>query len=98
MLSIALLGSLARATPRVLAFLLAAALVFVLVVLGLATPAGAEEAAPPLEPSLIDGVRSLALANTAATGGHRVEVVIGQLDPRLHLAPCRRVEPYLPLR
>jgi flagella basal body P-ring formation protein FlgA len=97
MLSIALLGLLARATPRVLAWLLAGALVFVLVVLGLATPAAAEEAAPPLDPSLIDGVRSLALANTAAAGGHRVEVVIGQLDPRLHLAPCRRVEPYLPL-
>jgi flagella basal body P-ring formation protein FlgA len=97
MLSIALLGLLARATPRVLAWLLAGALVFVLVVLGLATPAAAEEAAPPLDPSLIDGVRSLALANTAAAGGHRIEVVIGQLDPRLHLAPCRRVEPYLPL-
>ena len=26
----------------------------------------------------------------------RVEVVVGQLDPRLHLAPCDRIEPYLP--
>ncbi|HEY2187730.1 MAG TPA: flagellar basal body P-ring formation chaperone FlgA, partial [Caldimonas sp.] len=24
------------------------------------------------------------------------EVVVGQLDPRLHLAPCDRIEPYLP--
>ena len=26
----------------------------------------------------------------------RVEVVVGALDPRLKLAPCQRVEPYLP--
>ncbi|MEO6031392.1 MAG: flagellar basal body P-ring formation chaperone FlgA [Burkholderiaceae bacterium] len=26
----------------------------------------------------------------------RVEVVIGALDPRLHLAPCQHVQPYLP--
>jgi flagella basal body P-ring formation protein FlgA len=97
MLSIALLGSLARATPRLLAWLLAGALVFVLVVLGYATPAAAEETAPPLEPALLDSVRSLALANTVATGGHRIEVALGQLDPRLHLAPCQRIEPYLPL-
>jgi flagella basal body P-ring formation protein FlgA len=25
-----------------------------------------------------------------------VEVEVGQLDPRLHLAPCERVQPYLP--
>ncbi|MEO8836775.1 MAG: flagellar basal body P-ring formation chaperone FlgA, partial [Caldimonas sp.] len=29
-------------------------------------------------------------------GTARVEVVVGQLDPRLHLAPCERIEPYLP--
>ncbi|PXW93700.1 flagella basal body P-ring formation protein FlgA [Sphaerotilus hippei] len=28
--------------------------------------------------------------------GTRVEVVPGRLDPRLRLAPCRKVEPYLP--
>ena len=44
-------------------------------------------------------MRSLALggAETAGTGSHRVEVVLGQLDGRLHLAPCQRVEPYLPV-
>jgi flagella basal body P-ring formation protein FlgA len=96
MLSIALLGSLARATPRVLAWLLAAALVFVLVMLAYVAPAQAEESAPSLDASLLDSVRSLAVGNTAA-GAHRVEVVIGQLDPRLHLAPCQRIEPYLPI-
>ena len=29
-------------------------------------------------------------------GGARVEVVVGPLDPRLRLAPCDRIEPYLP--
>jgi len=28
--------------------------------------------------------------------GARVEVELGQLDPRLRLAPCNRIEPYLP--
>lgn len=26
----------------------------------------------------------------------RMEVAVGALDPRLHLAPCERIEPYLP--
>ncbi len=32
----------------------------------------------------------------SASGPLRPEVVIGQLDPRLQLAPCARIEPYLP--
>ena len=28
--------------------------------------------------------------------GHRVEIQVGQLDPRLTLAPCGRIEPYVP--
>lgn len=32
----------------------------------------------------------------AASAGARVEVVVGSLDPRLRLAPCERVEPYVP--
>jgi flagellar basal body P-ring formation protein FlgA len=95
MLSIALLGSLARATPRVLSWLLAGALAFVLVVLGV-LPARADEAAA-LDPALLDSVRALALGSTTAKGALRVEVAIGQLDPRLRLAPCQRVEPYLPV-
>src|SRR5699024_10714439 len=96
MLSIALLGSLARATPRRLTWLLAAALVFVLMLLGVAGPAQAEDAAAKIDTTVLDDVRVLAVANGAA-GGHRVEVVIGQLDPRLHLAPCARIEPYVPV-
>jgi flagella basal body P-ring formation protein FlgA len=97
MLSIALLGSLARATPRALAWLLAGALIFVLVLLGCTRPADAEESGASLDPSLLDSVRSLAEANIAARGAVRVEVVIGQLDPRLHLAACQRIEPYVPV-
>lgn len=39
---------------------------------------------------------ALASAPTQA-GGPRVEVVVGTLDPRLRLAPCDKVEPYLPV-
>jgi flagellar basal body P-ring formation protein FlgA len=43
-------------------------------------------------------VRELALSSTApgAAAKPRVEVSVGQLDPRLRLAPCQHVEPYLP--
>ena len=43
-------------------------------------------------------VRELALsgATPGAAGAPRVEVGVGQLDPRLRLAPCQHVEPYLP--
>lgn len=48
-------------------------------------------------------VRQLALSGTPGSlqtpgtpGSPRVEVNVGQLDPRLHLAPCQHVEPYLP--
>ena len=40
-----------------------------------------------------------ALANQAGAGmpaGTRVEVDVGSLDPRLKLAPCERITPYLP--
>jgi len=92
MLSIALLAPLARVAPRRLAWGL-------LVVCGLlvaALPANAEEPAPALAAGLVDQVRSLALDKAAAPAAARVEVVVGQLDPRLHLAPCERIEPYLP--
>lgn len=39
--------------------------------------------------------QQFALAATTASGA-RVEVEVGALDPRLHLAPCERVEPYVP--
>ncbi|KNZ34385.1 MAG: hypothetical protein AD742_03200 [Methylibium sp. NZG] len=51
-----------------------------------------------LQPGLAGTVRQLALAGSrsGASAGHRVEVVLGQLDARLRLAPCQRIEPYLP--
>ena len=33
---------------------------------------------------------------TGAAPHNRIEVLIGTLDPRLHLAPCARIEPYMP--
>lgn len=43
-------------------------------------------------------VRQLATdsAGRAGLAGARVEVEVGQLDPRLRLAPCEHIEPYLP--
>ena len=91
MLSIALLAPLARVAPRRLAWC-------VLVACGLLAamlPANADEAAAALAPALLEQVRGLAADKVASAPG-RVEVVVGQLDPRLHLAPCDRIEPYLP--
>jgi flagella basal body P-ring formation protein FlgA len=92
MLSIALLAPLARVAPRRFVWCL-------LVVCGLfaaTLPANADDAAPALAAALVDQVRTLALDKAATPGAARVEVVVGQLDPRLHLAPCERIEPYLP--
>ena len=92
MLPIALLAPLARVAPCRLAW-------GFLVVCGLlvaALPANAEEPAPALAAGLVDQVRSLALDKATAPAAGRVEIVVGQLDPRLHLAPCERIEPYLP--
>jgi flagella basal body P-ring formation protein FlgA len=54
-----------------------------------------------LDAALEQQVRQLALdgsrAGTAdAKGGPRIEVSVGQLDSRLHLAPCQRAQAYLP--
>ena len=57
------------------------------------------EAPGALDSELAQQVKELALggAKGAATAGApRVEVVVGQLDPRLRLAPCQHVEPYVP--
>ena len=63
--------------------------------LGAAAPAGAEAGAA-LDAALLDDVRALALGKAGESSGSRVEVSIGQLDPRLRLAPCQSIEPYLP--
>jgi flagella basal body P-ring formation protein FlgA len=66
-------------------------------------PAGAQTVPPPattgaqLEPATV--AQALALATQAAQAlaprGARVLASAGALDPRLQLAPCARVEPYL---
>ena len=80
-------------------------LVFVLLALGLhAEHARADDDAAPhaasgLAAGLEQQVRALALAGGSSAppaGVSRVEVFVGQLDPRLRLAPCQRIEPYLP--
>jgi flagella basal body P-ring formation protein FlgA len=61
-------------------------------------PALAAEPAPPHDTALDQQVRQLALqaVRPGAVGAARVEVTLGALDPRLKLAPCDKVEPYLP--
>jgi flagella basal body P-ring formation protein FlgA len=49
-------------------------------------------------PALAEQVKQLAEAGTQnkPAGVTRVDIQVGQLDSRLHLAPCQKVEPYLP--
>jgi len=53
-----------------------------------------------VDPALTERMRELLGsrfgASTAGAAAPRVTVDVGQLDPRLRLAPCRRVEPQLP--
>lgn len=52
----------------------------------------------PLQTELQQQVRELALQGSRHANGKisRVDVEVGQLDPRLRLAPCHKVQPYLP--
>ena len=63
------------------------------------------QAAPLAEPALSglageleQQVRQLALtgSHAAQPGAPRIEVLVGQLDARLRLAPCQQVQPYVP--
>lgn len=60
-------------------------------------PAASE---PAIESALADRVRELIGSSiqlpAASSGSVRVAIEIGKLDPRLRLAPCRRIEPQLP--
>ena len=89
----ALLGTL-HTTCRRAAHALAA------VGMALAVPCAAVGAEPAtgLDGGLEQQVRQLAIDSSRAgtPGAPRIEVSVGQLDPRLRLAPCERVEPYLP--
>ena len=91
-------------TPITLACRAAAALLLVLgaPLAGAQAGASAAEPASGLDNSLEQQVRALALSSTktnassASPTAPRIEVSVGQLDPRLRLAPCQHVEPYLP--
>ncbi len=64
---------------------------------GLVLPAAAQTA---LNDELTERVRSLVMPAVQLPGGTpaRLEVQVGALDPRLRLAPCKRIEPQLPPR
>jgi len=59
----------------------------------------APDAASMFSADSLKPAQSLAVqaAEAAMPQGARVEVELGSLDPRLHLAACRRTEPYLPM-
>ncbi len=81
--------SVARIRPRSVAALLLAWLTVA------SAASAAEPAAPIVASDLEQQVRQFAL-ESGATPGMRLEVLVGSLDSRLRLAPCERVEPYLP--
>ena len=63
----------------------------------LAAPLAGRSAEAVVDAALTDRARQLVLqAATRVQPGVRVEVEVGALDPRLKLAPCARVTPYLP--
>lgn len=76
---------------------LGAALLVVTATLVAAQEAGSDSP-NPIDAGLAQQIRQLAAQGQPATGtgAPRLEVSVGQLDPRLRLAPCARVEPYLP--
>lgn len=64
--------------------------------LGTVLVAGVAMAAP-MAPALQQQVQALAeQAGARSATGARVVVEVGELDPRLRLAPCPTVQPYLP--
>lgn len=65
---------------------------------GLATHAWAQDAevAPELRNEVSRLAEEAATQRDNQQAGLRVKVEVGQLDPRLHLAPCQRIQPYLP--
>ena len=67
------------------------------------TPLVSAQSAEPvsgLDNALTQLVRELATSGAnpggGAAGTPRIDVSVGQLDPRLRLAPCQHVEPYVP--
>jgi flagella basal body P-ring formation protein FlgA len=64
----------------------------------LSSLARADDAPMALDATVERQVRDLALAGSPHVDAQilRVDVQVGRLDPRLRLAPCARVQPYLP--
>ena len=89
------LTALFRTTPRAAVHtVLSVNKAFALLLLSLA-PLGAGAAV--LDDALAQRVQTLAdVASRQTAPGLRVEVRVGPLDPRLKLAPCTSVQPYLP--
>ena len=89
-----------RAWPRGTAWLRFAVMALRLVLaLGGAASALAQDMAPATE--LLESTQrwidaSLGEVNSRDGNALRMEVTLGQLDSRLRLAPCARIEPYLP--
>jgi len=65
---------------------------------GLALQAAAQADAPALDGELLQRLQALGeqAGAGAVPGTTRVEIEPGRLDPRLRLAPCERIEPFLP--
>lgn len=71
----------------------------VAMVVGAAVGAACAQAPVSALPAeVLSRVQALAVAGAqaGAPAGSRVEVQLGQLDPRLRLAPCAQIQPYLP--
>lgn len=76
---------------------LPAALSYLLVAIVLMMAAAATRAQTAPAPDTSDELRALLSRETkSAPAGTRVEFTIGQLDARLKLAPCQKIQPYLP--
>jgi len=75
-----------------------AAAVLVLLALPAAAQGTGADAPTTIDSALEQQIRQLAAegSRVAGPGAPRLEVSVGQLDPRLRLAPCALVEPYLP--
>jgi len=73
-----------------------AALLALAVTRAWAQPAGAEPTAAQAVVASAQQWLDQALARQDLPLPLRTEVVLGTLDPRLKLAPCQRIEPYLP--
>jgi flagella basal body P-ring formation protein FlgA len=82
---------------RLVAWLSASAVIaWALALLLALSVTGAHAEGSGLSGDLEQQVRQLAEDGSRVGGAPRIEVSLGQLDPRLRLAPCHRIEPYLP--